>query len=1007
VLKNLKRHPGIFAVALAIVLTASSPMAWSAEPPVAIGLAINGNPAPGVTVTAKATVTINDGSTLQSIKWRQTGGVNAVLSNATTDTVTVALPDRKVFRSRLIHVLEESPLPENQLPAKVAARGEFRGGLQNRFSVVSASPHAMLDAAAVQLEAEVVTSSGTYRVQTKINTTLPWSHSMIGTRNVPVKVPVILQGKDQASWNWTLIKPAGSAAVLLDPTSRNPEFTPDVPGTYELRVADLGANQQVSLSIHAGKWDGMIVGQDAQGRPVADPACMTCHKPSTPHFDLFTPWAKSGHAEIFTQNVNNPAGHYSGACVSCHAVGFDTHVANGGMDDQPDFPALLESGLLTHGGLENWSQILTQFPKSARFANIQCENCHGPHDGVGHMKNDGSRKTQSSDLCGTCHGEPARHGRYQQWQLSAHANYELAEEEASNATCAKCHTSQGFIQWEMNKFSTANLTIDWKKEDAHPITCVTCHDPHYVGTTSGGPATNATVRISGTTPPLMSGFTATNVGRGAICMTCHNGRRGLRNDSNFSLADAGRAPHLGPQADVLMGQNMYFVQTGVRSNHANIEDACVTCHMETTPPPAQLSYNLGGTNHTFFARAEICSSCHTSITLQSVQGPIEEKMHALKHEIEVALKGVMQSQIRRGNAIDLGGKKITSAADIKSVELVESHGQQAVSVMLSNGTVVDHITMSTVRVVRPAGSPLPIYSVAEPTLAKAGWNFFMAESDKSKGAHNPTFVGSALDLSLFAVKAINANLTDPPAGLRPGIGGGPGTGVGAISCNTPFVYWAEIAAHTPGAAGSEWRTDLVARNLGTSTASLRFVLHQNTGTLEGNGSITGNAQKAFEDIVLMLGGENAKGSLEICSNEPLLVSARVFSQSPAGTFGQSFDGHIADLGYREGETVSLIGLRQKTGAFRSNISVTNAGPKPARVAIKLYDATGAAKHTYELTVPAGQVVQDTEPFAQRAGAPDLDWGFATVTVLEGTNIRTSASVIDMKTNDPTTIPAKQ
>jgi hypothetical protein len=39
--------------------------------------------------------------------------------------------------------------------------------------------------------------------------------------------------------------------------------------------------------------------------------------------------------------------------------------------------------------------------------------------------------------------------------------------------------------------------------------------------------------------------------------------------------------------------------------------------------------------------------------------------------------------------------------------------------------------------------------------------------------------------------------------------------------------------------------------------------------------------------------------------------------------------------------------------------------------------------------------------------PDADWGFATITVLKGTNILTSASLIDMKTNDPTTIPAKQ
>ncbi len=53
----------------------------------------------------------------------------------------------------------------------------------------------------------------------------------------------------------------------------------------------------------------------------------------------------------------------------------------------------------------------------------------------------------SSDLCGSCHGEPPRHGRFQQWQLSAHANYELAIEEGESASCSKCHTANGFLAW--------------------------------------------------------------------------------------------------------------------------------------------------------------------------------------------------------------------------------------------------------------------------------------------------------------------------------------------------------------------------------------------------------------------------------------------------------------------------------------------------------------------------------------------------------------------------------
>jgi hypothetical protein len=70
-------------------------------------------------------------------------------------------------------------------------------------------------------------------------------------------------------------------------------------------------------------------------------------------------------------------------------------------------------------------------------------------------------------------------------------------------------------------------------------------------------------------------------------------------------------------------------------------------------------------------------------------------------------------------------------------------------------------------------------------------------------------------------------------------------------------------------------------------------------------------------------------------------------------------------------------------------------------------SVGKSIDNYNLTIPAGTVAQDSEPFKNRANAPDLDWGFATVTVLKGTNILTSASMIDMKTNDPTTIPPKQ
>ncbi len=675
------------AVFLAAALAVVAMGAFAATPPVTVTLAPNGNAVPGATVTAKATVTINDGSTLQSITWTQVGGPDAALSGTSTDTVTAVLPSRKTFKEALIHALQEPPLPG--VPEE-----SYHGGLQDRFDVVGINHHALGEADTVSLKATVKTTSGTYTATTGIGVSIPWGASP-GIRNVAINVPVLLHGKTQASYNWTLTPPAGSSATLSDATSQSPDFTPDVPGVYQLTITDLAAGKAVNMTVRAGTWKGIIVGEDANGRPVPDPQCMTCHVQNTPNFDLFTPWKNSGHAEIFTQNVDEnfgPGAHYSSACLDCHTVGLNGEAANNGFDDTAGYPGLLASGLISPGGgnEDAWSQILTQFPTTARLANIQCENCHGPQDSTAHMAKDGTRNALSSEVCGSCHGEPTRHGRYQQWQLSGHANYETAVAEGTNPSCAKCHSAQGFIAWEKNNFGPGNVAVTWTADEVHPQTCATCHEPHSVGTTSGADDTNATVRISGNTPALEAGFQATNVGKGAICMTCHNGRRGLHDDAHFSLSDLSRAPHVGPQADIVMGQNLFFAEVGTPGYHAKIEDSCVNCHMDQTDPPAALSNNLGGTNHLFNASTDICAKCHTEITAEQVQGAVEAKMELLKEEIQNALMASMKYQIRSGNAIDLGGQvTVRDASDLVSVDLAESHGRQGLGVTLSDSTVLE------------------------------------------------------------------------------------------------------------------------------------------------------------------------------------------------------------------------------------------------------------------------------------------------------------------------------
>ncbi len=737
------------------------------DTPVTVTAGVDGDATPNATLTASAEVTICDGSTVQSYAWTQANSVAVAIAGADTASATLTLPDVAAYKGELVTVLAESPITADQLPENVPLpEGEFPGGLQNRFQVVGINPFSLEEAGLVTLSVEVATTSGTYSDEVEVHASLPWAVAA-GIRNVPLGVPVLLHGKTQDTYDWSLTGPAGATASLTDAATQSPYFTPDVSGAYSITVTDFTADPpaDVTIDLFAGTWTGVVTGQDVDGRPQAD-NCTGCHNGSIAA-DTFTPWAQTGHAEIFTTNLDTST-HYSTACLSCHSVGYDPSADNGGFDDADDFAAFLDEFTADGSHFDpdenNWANMLANEPVSAQLANIQCENCHGPQGGGAHMSGD-SRIDLSSAVCATCHGEPLRHARFQQWQLSAHANYELAIDEADSGSCSRCHTANGFLAWlpillddDPETDPTADVEVTWTADAAHPQTCVTCHDPHAIGSTTGID-TNATVRISGDTPELIAGFTATGVGRGAICMTCHNSRRGLRNDDTFSdtlaSGDASRAPHGSSQTDVLMGENAYFVTVGTPGAHAAVEDACVNCHMEQTPPPDLLAYNLGGTNHTFFARADICATCHgDSITADMTQGSFGTKSEELKGLIEGALLNLIAEQIDSGSTVDLNGEAVIASTDeIAFLDFGEYHGRQAVTVNFADGTVVGPVAVNSVNVLDGDGAELgELYDFASDEMIKAGWNYNLGQNDRSMGVHNPSFVTAFLDAAIAALQ---------------------------------------------------------------------------------------------------------------------------------------------------------------------------------------------------------------------------------------------------------------
>jgi len=222
-------------------------------------------------------------------------------------------------------------------------------------------------------------------------------------------------------------------------------------------------------------------------------------------------------------------------------------------------------------------------------------------------------------------------------------------------------------------------------------------------------------------------------------------------------------------------------------------------------------------------------------------------------------------------------------------------------------------------------------------------------------------------------------------------------------------YWVPVVAHQPGAAGSQWRTDLGLLNVGQAPGIVHLRLHSST-LLGQSTTIATGEQKILVDVVDALFGFVGAGPLEILADQPLVVTSRTYNRSAAGTFGQSYDGFSRERGAKAGEAVFLPQLSENA-AYRSNILIANTGAGGARVRLELFDGAGTKVGEPVVNggspIPPGQRVQLNAPF-KAAGQNDLAAGYARLEVLEGDGVIAYASVVDNNpaSNDPTSVVMK-
>jgi PKD repeat protein len=441
-----------------------------------------------------------------------------------------------------------------------------------------------------------------------------------------LQAPYVVQvSSNTVDWN-----NAAMAALQHPNFSGSCTFTGAPAGAAFFRVMMLGSTNW------AGKWNpGSLAISNVF---VGAAKCNGCHG------DKVTEWLGTAHAGAITSlidtNTGNFTGHASDSCVPCHSVG----------KGQP-------------GGYVNWAT-------TPQLAGVQCENCHGSANSHVNISGRTYRplNSLSSEICGGCHSG-SRHGTYDEWAKSGHA--QLVEEFSQSQlyTCGACHVGSARMSmlknYEARQLGLTNYLDMPTPEEAGEFTasCAVCHDPHsdarkaqlrnpvwstnYYGyysssTTVTSYSTNVFGQVTTNVAYKNDVFSAQYDPNVQICGQCHNGR-GVRWDGLSMTWNAAsnamvlgttpsfsRGPHHSPQYNILTGilqpgylNRVTHPHTGTSSISGNTNQ-CVACHMPHYAVNASGSTNVLG--HTFEMDVKGCAlaGCHTSYTEAGLHQKIEE-----------------------------------------------------------------------------------------------------------------------------------------------------------------------------------------------------------------------------------------------------------------------------------------------------------------------------------------------------------------------------------------------
>lgn len=319
---------------------------------------------------------------------------------------------------------------------------------------------------------------------------------------------------------------------------------------------------------------------------------------------------------------------------------------------------------------------------------IQCANCHSADaDTVFHVA-----------------------GRESQWALSTHAiGGNIIR---NNATCAGCHTTEGFLQRMNGQAVTDQPTPT-------PPGCFACHASHARGNFTLRDATPVTL-ISNVAGVADAQF---DYGHGNMCAKCHQPRAlTTKMDANVPgdtlvITTNRWYSHYGVQGQMLMGEGGYkfpgLTYTG-NSPHTTLagirQEGCPICHMAEKIGVPQ----AGG---------------HTMNIFYTGSGGVETPL----------LDGCNQTGCHTSPAM--------TAARVEETQTQVEDSLHALRLLLAARGWLD--TTSTEDLVKLTGGKLAITPAVK---AGALYNYFFVTHDLSEGIHNTRYANELLSTSLTELR---------------------------------------------------------------------------------------------------------------------------------------------------------------------------------------------------------------------------------------------------------------